>query len=73
MPDPITEVPVLVSDLVSTRDMLSTSCHKSIAEDMIADYKRLNQRVTHSALTLALQKQIAKLDEYIELAREDDE
>lgn len=73
MTDPITEVPVLVSDLVALKDMISTAYYKSVAEDMIDAYKKLNQRVTHSAFTKALEAQMNKVDTYIEQAREEED
>lgn len=66
------EVPVLVSDLENLKTLLDSVYGQSQASDIVDSYRKLNNRFQWSAMTRALEAEIARIEAYIASADEGD-
>lgn len=68
----IDEVPVLVTDMQAMKEALETAYHKSTAEDILAGYSKLNQRISYSPLTKLLEAAVIKANAYLTAAEKEE-
>lgn len=61
-------VTLRLSDLVQVRDSLNSSYYHNLALDMADSYRKLNRQNRGSAMTLALQASLEKVNEYLDAA-----
>lgn len=66
------EISVLLTDMQAMKEALETAYHKSTAEDILAGYSKLNQRVSYSPLTKLLESAVIKANACLAAAEKED-
>lgn len=67
------ETPVLLTDLVLMRDVLNTLYNAHSAQDLVDQYRKLDNRNRRSPLTNAIDGVLSKVEAYIKAATEEEE
>lgn len=67
------EVAVLRSDLESLQGLLSTVLNQHMAQDLVEQYRKLDNRNRRSPLTIAINDGLSKVEAYIAAADDEDE
>lgn len=67
------EVPVLRSDLQSVLDLLNALYSQHFAQDLVEQYRKLDNRNRRSPLTLAIDTQRQKVESYMTHAMTEEE
>lgn len=62
---PLPSLNVLVSDLEVIRAALNSAYHKTLAEDLAEQYRKLSNRQQYSALTKSLEGTLALVEGYL--------
>lgn len=69
----LTDVPVLLSDLELIRGLLNTLYNQHHAQDIVDQYRRLDNRNRRSPLTNAIAEGLTKVEGYVENAQQEDD